>query len=655
MKGTAKCKVVTSGRLTGGVKVQPARRRVTPNPGPAACPEPAYSLYSTDSEDQVISLHKGLDQCAALLSGILQAEKAVLPSLPRAVKGRAAKSRPSASLGKKTAKKLPSKTVQRGPGSTTPTTTHQSAVPSARSEVKFHPPQKQPRTLLQSHLPPSHNQTLQHLSPTTPPPQPQMSNPPPQPQTSAPPPQTSIPPPYSTPHSGWPPLPQTDCQAASEAPHAHCKAECDSEEEEFVPVRDINTQSTAADTHTAVRHTHTHIDTCIMKMSNMQLEPGQVNKVPQDTHSVEDCSAETEVKTVQYLLGELKALIAGQGSVAERLLSHLEQTLSSPLMNVGRSNIQTEPDLSSIHSQNTQLRRHVSILNQQLQEREKAEKQQDISDKLCNSEVLTLQEELTTTQSRLRELEDALTELRTALQDTQSQLRDREAENALIKTDLKATRSRLLDSEQEKSELASLAQQRLEEIGNLNRILQRRDSSDCTAVVDSSVSLLTKQHFNQHQHRQEPAEPPTDRITQYLMSLGQLEPTHTEHVYVVAEREGNTLEQKKLTSVQLRDTFRSQRGDKPSETSARHQNSHLDQSHCLDEVQSCGQRLEKEHRQLLNSTLCQHDMESVWSDWSTRSGLIFDTRDEAAFRDGLAALDASIANLQKTIQLDLGK
>lgn len=33
----------------------------------------------------------------------------------------------------------------------------------------------------------------------------------------------------------------------------------------------------------------------------------------------------------------------------------------------------------------------------------------------------------------------------------------------------------------------------------------------------------------------------------------------------------------------------------------------------------------------------------------------FNTRDEAAFKDGLSALDASIANLQKTIQLDLAK
>lgn len=190
------------------------------------------------------------------------------------------------------------------------------------------------------------------------------------------------------------------------------------------------------------------------------------------------------------------------------------------------------------------------------------------------------------------------------------------------------------------------------------RILHSRNSSNCPSVVDSSVSdaVQAKEHFNQHQHRQDPAEPPADRITQYLMSLGQLEPTHTEHVRVAAEREGNTLEQKKLTSDTLaHPDVRSQRGDEPAETSARYQNPHLDRSHRLDEVRSCGRRPEKERSQLLNSTLSQCDVESVWSDWSTRSGSTCGTRDEAAFRDGLAALDASIASLQKTIQLDLGR
>lgn len=153
------------------------------------------------------------------------------------------------------------------------------------------------------------------------------------------------------------------------------------------------------------------------------------------------------------------------------------------------------------------------------------------------------------------------------------------------------------------------------------RILQSQDSSHCLPVVDSSVS-------DQQQHRPDPAEPTTERITHFLLSLGQLEPTHTEHT----EREGHAPEHKTLDTLSHPDV-RSQRG--------RHQNSHLDQSKCLDEVQSCGWR--------------ESQCASVLSDWSARSGSTFDTRDEAAFRDGLAALDASIASLQKTIQLDLGR
>ncbi|XP_040888620.1 coiled-coil domain-containing protein 14 [Toxotes jaculatrix] len=608
MKATAKHKVVTSGRLTGSVKVQQARKQVTPKPGPSAYSEPAYSLYSTDSEDQVTTLHKGLDRCAALLSGILQADKAASPSPPRAVPGGGAKSRPSTSLGKKSIKKLPRKTVQknaqscsRGPGSTTPRTTPRSPVPAAHSGVKLHPPQKTPCSLLQSRKP-------QHLSPAVPPPHSQTSVFPSMVQSS--------------PCSGQPPLHHTDCLSASEAPHTPSNAACDREEEELAPVRDIDVQSVATDAHAATRHALSHIHTCAVSdvMSNVHLEQGQVNKIPQETHG----GAEVEVKatTVQYLLGELKALIAGQGSVAERLLSQLERTVSSPPMSIGSSQIQTEsiPDPSALQSQNLQLLRHVEILNQQLKEKEKAERQQDV-EPLSNSEVMTLQGQLISAQSRLQELQGDLSELRKALRDTQSQLRDKEAENAVIRTDLEAVRRRLVDTEREKTELESLAQQRLEEIENLNRLLQSLDSSDCPTVVDSSGSDAVP--LKQQQCRQHPAEPPTERIAQYLMSLGQMDAKHTDVL--------------------------SQECDHPVEMPARLQSSHQDQSGCLDEVRSCGRQLETHRRRLLDSRC---DAESV-SNWSVRSGSTFDTRDEAAFRDGLAALDASIASLQKTIQLDL--
>lgn len=82
-------------------------------------------------------------------------------------------------------------------------------------------------------------------------------------------------------------------------------------------MRDTDTQSTATDAHTAVRSTHPHTHTCTLKLSDMQLGHGQSHEVPQDKRSREDSSVEREVKvkTVQFLLGELRALIIGQGEL----------------------------------------------------------------------------------------------------------------------------------------------------------------------------------------------------------------------------------------------------------------------------------------------------------------------------------------------------
>ncbi|KAM9327376.1 uncharacterized protein ccdc14 isoform 2-T2 [Pholidichthys leucotaenia] len=606
MKGKTKRKVLTSGRLTGAVKGS------VPS---ATHPEAAYSLYSTDSEDQVTTLHKGLDRCAALLSGILQADKAASPVLPRTVKGEAAKSRLSSAVGKKTTKKRQIKPTDRkssqsgphGPGSTTPRRHQPTALP-AHSGVTLHPPQKQPYTQLQSHLSAAHHQTLQHLSHTVP--SPLASTPPLKPETSI---LLSVR--QSSSLSVQPPL----HQALSEAPQRLYL--CD-DEEEIIPVRDL--QSAAADSYT-----QPHIDTGVAKVSDMQLEAEQDDNVPEDTQGREECSSKTETKsrTVQYLLRELKALITGEGSVAEQLLSHLELTLTSPQIKVDSSNPQTEtvPDLLSLHNQNTQLRRRVRILNQQLKEREKAERHQNLTT-LCSSEVLSLQEEVATAQSRLQQLQGELAELRNTLQDTQSQLRDKQAENAAIWTDLKCIRSRLLDSEREKSELASLAQQREEEIETLKQLHQ------------SSVSSHPPdQHFSQALPKQDAPVPSIDRITQYLMSLGYMEPAaHAQQLCVPAERKGATLELRDTSSYSDISYLQC---EKPEEMPTR--------------PEKPNQSYENERRQLFNSSLSQCDVESVCSDWSVKSGSTFNTKDEAAFRDGLAALDASIASLQKTLELDM--
>lgn len=168
---------------------------------------------------------------------------------------------------------------------------------------------------------------------------------------------------------------------------------------------------------------------------------------------------------------------------------------------------------------------------------------------------------------------------------------------------------------------AELASSSLSSLSVCSRALETYSSSDCSTFVD--------------QCEQGSAEAVTDHIAHYLMSLAQPEPTATNRVCVAAERDGD--EQNNQTSVQPSDTsshahVRAPRGSK------------LAESHSS---QSC--------EQLSNSMLSRCDVESVWSDWSMRSGSTFDTRDEAAFRDGLSALDASIASLQKTLQLDLGR
>ncbi|XP_062972739.1 coiled-coil domain-containing protein 14 isoform X2 [Elgaria multicarinata webbii] len=75
-------KVLSSGRLTGSAKPtsgkkQIALRKVARSDG--------YSLYSTDSEDQVTTIHHGLDRCAALLKDILQNESEGMDTICRKV------------------------------------------------------------------------------------------------------------------------------------------------------------------------------------------------------------------------------------------------------------------------------------------------------------------------------------------------------------------------------------------------------------------------------------------------------------------------------------------------------------------------------------------------------------------------------------------
>lgn len=149
---SAKSKTVTSGRLTGAVEANKTNVRGTPK----SRQEATYSLYSEDAEDQVVTLHKGLDRCAALLSDILQCEyPGAVPKQDRAVKDGGAKSWPHTPTGKKVIRRSVSKSgaiprnVQmiRRKSSSKPTTTNPQCSVRSHCGVSLHPPVRKPHLL----------------------------------------------------------------------------------------------------------------------------------------------------------------------------------------------------------------------------------------------------------------------------------------------------------------------------------------------------------------------------------------------------------------------------------------------------------------------------------------------------------------------------
>ncbi|XP_064826165.1 uncharacterized protein ccdc14 [Oncorhynchus masou masou] len=471
------------------------------------------------------------------------------------------------------------------------------------------------------------------------------------------------------------------------------------EEEEECPVRDTSAQTCCnIQTHTqlAYTHPHTHTDPVPVQAYLQHTHPGVA---PNHTHSYtrmplalgsKGCSPEgtaRQVMTVQYLLGELKALLAGQDSVAERLVCELEQTVSILPVMVGSSNIQAEIALvlQPLRSENALLRRRLRIVNQQLQERERAEREaRDVhcdTDGKINCPALF-----------------------------QLSISERLLSCVCISEYLTSSCSVCLCFS-----LSACSVCLCFSLPVSLRALQV-PITESPAVTDIPTSRLplTKQALDQYQDQQGPSDHP---VSQYLWSLEQkgcgsvslpckgpeCNYTHQQDFSVctpggqsVSADQEVALERKAtppLAFAPLRETVRSplpveglplpvmsQRGGGPqglqslsvaleSFPQLKSLLSNLNQSNGLcsngaghsDLSQSHRRRLDmdmaspgKGRNSSLDSTglsLCE--VRSLASDWSAGSSSTFDTRDEQEFRNGLAALDASIASLQRTIKQDL--
>ncbi|KAJ7345877.1 hypothetical protein JRQ81_001827 [Phrynocephalus forsythii] len=507
-------KALSSGRLTGSGKLASGAKRVALRKATGSDVDCGYSLYSTDSEDQVATIHHGLDRCAALLKDILQNESkdgtealcrkagkapaARTTSRPFLNKGSGAKKRipkkktlstnvhkeiglvsdrrpasvPASAVGKGTASVSPERALSvpavHVPGAQSSPVIHQKLcehVQTQMSLLNVQPPQKphgiaeaqvsvMPENVVATHPPvpafnsrlptstpvlsPQHRASSEGLQPVVsvasctqgalqmgrvPSPAPcKVSPSAPQGQPVAagsawpqvdpcapsdPTQPTILPPPVSrdamsVQGSHVQPFQEADLIKSIQAHLAVLKAQERSsgkanekyQEAEATPPQPLNSRGEG-----------TTEDWSEGSLSEEEEDMDGVDAAP-----VRDTSCQTsfdkdmlkpkspslrkttqKIKTVKYLLGELKALLRDrEDSEILRLLDEAEDHMSLMPEADGNINVQAEIALAvqPLRSENAQLRRRLRILNQQLKGQERAEKEYNFDN---NFESVSLQ------------------------------------------------------------------------------------------------------------------------------------------------------------------------------------------------------------------------------------------------------------------------
>ncbi|NXY67317.1 CCD14 protein, partial [Glareola pratincola] len=155
-----------------------------------------------------------------------------------------------------------------------------------------------------------------------------------------------------------------------------------------------------------------------------------------------------KVKTLKYLLGELRALITDQDdSEMLRLMNEVEDCVSLLPAVVGNTNIQAEIALAlqPLRSENAQLRRRLRMLNQQLGERERSEK---TSRQSCSYELVSLQSLNMMLQSQLKESLKGLESLQAKNEELLKIIESQKEENKQLAKDIQDKEEELLQNKQ---------------------------------------------------------------------------------------------------------------------------------------------------------------------------------------------------------------
>ncbi|XP_043930852.1 coiled-coil domain-containing protein 14 [Protopterus annectens] len=660
-------KVISSGRLTGAAKLPNARKSNTARKLSSTSVDSGYSLYSTDSEDQVTVIHKGLDKCAALLQDILQNESTGAKSVPqKTVREISMKTKPKNAVTKtsSTKRKVSRKNIsvsdgqkERGlkvaPSSvvkekSSPTSRealpvnavcvpHGHASPMScyglsepvQTQMAFingqlpvisvdhsktcctapeHGSQPQSTTVFNDRLPtstpslspqhPTNPVSLQMIIPTglctqctthtgdgvkdVPP-------------SSAP--AISVPssltgtaiPAVMTFTTATPPSASAELrQAASNQQfreqellkyiqqHLNQLQQGDAERQKaaFASPRKIKTHkeivesdgmSSAAHCETTSEEDENATDEVPVRDTSCQTSFESCKLMKLKKTSPEKTAQ--KVRTIRYLLGELKALATDQDdSEVIRLINELEESVGLLPAVVGSTNVQAEIALAlqPLRSENAHLRRRLRILNQQLRERERMEKDSRFSD--CNFELLsvqsmnmTLQTQLTESQKNIELLQEKNGELLSLISEQkeenkhllnliqekeQDMLQNKqrweidiskvkaELDDSLVK--LKGFQLRLEATEKENHILGITLRQRDAEVNRLRELTSTLQSSMAKLLSDLSMdkktyksgSSLTRSVLDMHEKslkKYPELDPVSNSVASYLKNL-EIEP-----------------------------------------------------------------------------------------------------------------------------------
>ncbi|XP_006258726.3 coiled-coil domain-containing protein 14 isoform X1 [Alligator mississippiensis] len=564
--GAPRHKVLSSGRLTGTAKLTSGRKQIGLRKACHSDVDSGYSLYSTDSEDQVATINNGLDRCAALLQGILQNEatgKETVRQKPGRATSVKAASRPLVTRGNTSKRKGLKKNLLAAP-------VHKEVVPglnrkltsSARPAEKegelssavqnqsvqpIHVPFSQPSPAMHQKLC-EHVQTQMalitgqasqscngisaippcpvsdpgyqnvtafnyRLPTSTPALSPQLSansltiqsGLPPDgcnqcasqvggtvffPGVSAaaptaqvqsvttgpgmmpcvPPAMLNNPPaPLFLPSSGNEILPSqgNQEQRAKEAdlirciqahlallqPHEAENNKSDENHQNLGPApsqsldpREEETAAECSEGTTSEEEDLNMLD--IAPVRDTSCQTSFEKKVLKHKKASPEKTAQ-KVKTVKYLLGELKALVEDQDdSEILRLISEIDGCISLLPAVVGSTNVQAEIALAlqPLRSENAQLRRRVRILNQQLRERERTEKE---SSQDCHFELVSLQSLNTTLQSQLKESLKGLESLQNKNEELLKIIQSQKEENKQFAKVIQEKDKELLENKQQ--------------------------------------------------------------------------------------------------------------------------------------------------------------------------------------------------------------